>query len=110
MIQTLEVIPRACMLNFLGSWVEKVSLVGFVYNDSYHQFLEMLPFEASYGISRWLPIHWHKTRKRRFLRPDEVDAISREIEIIKRRLQTTVNKQKKYTQNRRRPLEFKVKD
>ena len=42
--------------------------------------------------------------------PKEVDTVSREIETIKRRLQASVDRQKKYTQNRRRPLEFKVDD
>ena len=39
-----------------------------------------------------------------------MDVGSKEIEVIKRRLQASVDRQKKYTKNRRRPLEFKVKD
>ena len=34
-IQTLKDILRVCTLDFLGSWVEKVTLE-FAYNNSYH--------------------------------------------------------------------------
>ena len=39
-----------------------------------------------------------------------MDVGSKEIEVIKRRLQASVDRQKKYTKNRQQPLEFKVKD
>ena len=42
--------------------------------------------------------------------PEEVDSVSREIEIIKRRLQASIDRHKKYTKNHRRPLEFEVGD
>ena len=51
-----------------------------------------------------------KLGERRFLRPEEVDVVSREIEIIKRMLQASIDRQKKYTQNRRQLLEFEVGD
>ena len=82
----------------------------FAYNNSYHQFLDVSPFEAFYGRKCRPPIHWHEARKRRFLGLEEVDVVSKEIEIIKRRLQAFVDRQKKYTQNCRRPLEFEIND
>ena len=82
----------------------------FEYNNSYHQSLGMSPFEALYRRKCRSPIHWHEARERRFLGPDEVDAVSREIEIIKNRLQASMDRQKKYTQNCRKPLEFEVCD
>ena len=41
---------------------------------------------------------------------DEVDVVSREIETIKNRLQVSMDRQKKFTQNYQRPLEFEVCD
>ena len=82
----------------------------FAYNNSYHQFLGMSPFEALYGRKCRSPIHWHKAGERKVLGLDEVDAVLREIETIKSRLQASVDRQKKYTRNRHRPLEFKVGD
>ena len=60
----------------------------------------MSPFETLYGRKCQLPIHWHEAREKRFLGPEEVDVVLKEIEVIKRRLQTSVDRQKKYTQNR----------
>ena len=36
MIQTLEDMLRVCTLDFPGSWAEKVPLMEFTYNNSYH--------------------------------------------------------------------------
>ena len=77
---------------------------------NYHQSLEMSPFEALYGRKCRSPIHWHEVGERKFLGPEEVDAISKEIETIKRRLQASVDGQMKYTKNHRRPLEFEIED
>ena len=96
-IQTLEDMLRVCTLYFLGSWAEKVPLMEFAYNNSYYQYLGMSPFEALYGRKCQPPIHWHEAGERRFLGPEEVDAVSKEIEVIKRRLQAYVDRQKKYT-------------
>ena len=65
----------------------------------------MSPFEALYGRKCRSPTHWHEAEERKLLGSDEVDAVSREIETIKKRLQVSVDRHKKYTQSRRRPLE-----
>ena len=59
----------------------------FAYNNSCHQSLEMSPFEVLYGRKCRSLIHWHEAGERNFLRLEEMDAISKEIETIKRRLQ-----------------------
>ena len=100
-IQTLEDMLRVCTLDFPGSWAEKVPLMEFVYNNSYHQSLGLSPFEVLHERKCWSPIHRHEAGERRFLEPEEVDAVSNEIEVIKKRLQASVDRQKKYTQNLR---------
>ena len=52
----------------------------------------MSPFEALYGRKCRLPIHWHEAGERKFLSLEEVDAVSKEIKTIKRRLQASVNR------------------
>ena len=37
-------------------------------------------------------IHLHEAGERRFLGPEEADAISKDIEVIKRRLQASVDR------------------
>ena len=51
----------------------------------------MPPFEALYGRKCRSPIHWHEAGERKFVGPEEVDKVSREIEIIKRRLQASID-------------------
>ena len=88
---------RVCTLDFPGSWAKKVALMEFAYNNNYHQYLEMSLFEALYGRKFQLPIHWHEAGDRKFLGPGEMDTVLKEIKTIKRRLQASVDRQKKYT-------------
>nr|GEY01930.1 putative reverse transcriptase domain-containing protein [Tanacetum cinerariifolium]GEY05620.1 putative reverse transcriptase domain-containing protein [Tanacetum cinerariifolium] len=48
-IQTLEDMLRACVLDFEGSWDVHISLVEFLYNNSYHSSVRCALFEALYG-------------------------------------------------------------
>ena len=72
-------------------------MMEFAYNNSYHQSLGMSPFEALYRRKYWSPIHWHEDGERKVLGPDKLDAVSKEIDIIKNGLQAFVVGQKKYT-------------
>ena len=57
-IQTLEDMLRACILQIGGSWEEKLDLIEFSYNNSYHASIGMAPFEALYGRKCRSPICW----------------------------------------------------
>ena len=96
------------MLDFQGSWNEKLPLIEFAYNNSYHDSIKMAPYEALYGRKCRSPIHWHETGERKFLGSDEVDQITEDIRRIRQRLQTSVDRQRKYADRRRRPLVFEV--
>ena len=64
----------------------------FAYNNSYHQSLEMFPFEELYGRKYRSPIQWHKAGERKFSSLEEVYAVSKEIETIKMRLQASIDR------------------
>ena len=72
---------RVFMLDSPRSWVDKVTLMEFAYNNDYHLSLEMSPYEALYGKKCQLPIHWHETGERKFLGPEEADRVSEKIEL-----------------------------
>ncbi|GJS73914.1 putative reverse transcriptase domain-containing protein, partial [Tanacetum coccineum] len=59
-IQTLEDILRAYVLHFGGSWDVHLSLVEFLYNNSYHSSVRCAPFEALYGRKCRSLIMWAK--------------------------------------------------
>ena len=48
-IQVVEDMLRARMLDFKGNWSNHLSLVEFVYNNSYQVSIGMAPYEALYG-------------------------------------------------------------
>ena len=48
-IQSLEDMPRACVLNLKGSLEEHLPLVEFTYNNSYQVSIQMAPYEELYG-------------------------------------------------------------
>ena len=89
-IQTLEGMLRVCVLDFPGSWVEKVVLIEFAYNNIYHQSLEISLSKALYEKKCQSLIHWHKADERKFWGSKEVDSVSEEIEIIKKRFHMKV--------------------
>ncbi|XWS10474.1 hypothetical protein CRYUN_Cryun39dG0082700 [Craigia yunnanensis] len=39
---------QACVLDFKDSWVKHLSLVEFIYNNSYQASIDMAPYEAFY--------------------------------------------------------------
>ncbi|GJU37024.1 putative reverse transcriptase domain-containing protein [Tanacetum coccineum] len=55
-IQNLEDMLRACVLDFEGSWNVHLPLVEFSYNNSYHSSVRCVPFEALYGRKCRSPI------------------------------------------------------
>ena len=48
-IQVLEDMLRACVLDHQGSWEEDLPLVEFTYNNNYQASIQMAPYEALYG-------------------------------------------------------------
>ena len=63
-IQILEDMLRACILDFKGSRDEYFSLVEFAYNNSYQASIRMPPYEALYGRKCRSPIHWDEVGDR----------------------------------------------
>ncbi|GKA30893.1 putative reverse transcriptase domain-containing protein [Tanacetum coccineum] len=55
-IQTLEDMLRAYVIDFGNSWDRHLPLVEFSYNNSYHASLKAAPYEALYGIKCRSPV------------------------------------------------------
>ena len=82
-IQILEDMLRACVLDFRGSWSE-----------------------ALYGRLCRSPSCWVEAGERGLLGPEIVQESSEKIKIIRERLLVAQSRQKSYADRRRRPLEF----
>nr|GEZ09072.1 putative reverse transcriptase domain-containing protein [Tanacetum cinerariifolium] len=66
-IQTLEDMLRACLIDFGGSWDTHLPLAEFSYNNSYHSSIRRALFEALYERRYRSPVLWAEVRENRMI-------------------------------------------
>ena len=109
-IQVVEDMLRACMLDFKGNWCNHLPLVEFAYNNSYQASIGMPPYEALYGRPCKSPTCWLEAGESSMFGPEIVQETTEKIQLIRERLHTAQSRQKSYADRRRRPLEFQEGD
>ncbi|GJW03668.1 putative reverse transcriptase domain-containing protein [Tanacetum coccineum] len=109
-IQTLVDMLRACVIDFGSSWDQHLPLVEFSYNNSYYASIKAAPFEALYGQKCRSPVCWSEVGDSQLTGPKLILETTEKIVQIKNRLLTACSRQKSYTDNRTKPLEFEVGD
>ncbi|GJS30993.1 putative reverse transcriptase domain-containing protein [Tanacetum coccineum] len=109
-IQMMENMLRACVIDFGGSWDTHLPLVEFLYNNSYHTSIKCAPFKALYGRKCRSPLCWLEMGDRHLMRLDIIQETVDKITTIKERLRTAKSKQKRYANNQRKPLKFQIRD
>ena len=83
-IQILEDMLRACVMDFKGSWEDHLHLVEFSYNNSYQASIQMSPFEALYGRKCRSPVCWDDIGERKLLGPELItQTVDKVIQIRK---------------------------
>ncbi|GKB68383.1 putative reverse transcriptase domain-containing protein [Tanacetum coccineum] len=110
MIQTLEDMLRACVIDFGGNWDVHLPLARFSFNDSYHSSIRCAPFKALYGRKCRSPVVWAEIGESSLIGPELVQETTDKVVLIKEKLKAARDRQKSYADNRRKPLEFKVGD
>jgi hypothetical protein len=70
----------------------------------------MAPFEALYGCRCQTPLSWSETGERKIFGPDLVVEAEDKVRVIQTNLKTAQSRQKSYTDQRRKPLQFQVGD
>nr|GFC68403.1 putative reverse transcriptase domain-containing protein [Tanacetum cinerariifolium] len=101
---------RACAIDFGKGWVNHFPLVEFSYNNSYHASIKAALFEALYGRKCRSPICWTEVGEAQILGPELIQETTEKIVQIKQRMQATRDRQKSYTDLKRKPMEFQVED
>ncbi|RVW41426.1 Transposon Ty3-I Gag-Pol polyprotein [Vitis vinifera] len=109
-IQVLEGLLRACILDLQGNWDDHLPLVEFAYNNSFQASIGMAPFEALYGRKCRSPICWNDVGERKLLSLELVQLTVEKVALIKERLKAAQSRHKSYADHRRRDLEFEVGD
>nr|GEV13410.1 putative reverse transcriptase domain-containing protein [Tanacetum cinerariifolium] len=92
------------------TWDTHLPLVEFSYNNSYHTSIKCAPFEALYGQKCRSPVIWTEVGESQLIGPEIVQEMTEKIIQIKEKLKTVRSHQKSYTDKRRKPLEFKLRD
>nr|XP_009769148.1 PREDICTED: uncharacterized protein LOC104220047 [Nicotiana sylvestris] len=76
----------------------------------YHTGIQMAPYEALYGRKCRSPIGWFDVGETKLLGTKLVQQVVEKVKLIQERLRTAQSRQKSYSDNRRRDLEFAVGD
>ena len=81
-IQVLEDMLRACVLDLKGSRGEHFPLVEFSYNNSYQASIQMAPDEALYGRPCQYLICWMEVGERSIMGLDLIRDTFKEVDLI----------------------------
>nr|GEY13269.1 putative reverse transcriptase domain-containing protein [Tanacetum cinerariifolium] len=109
-IQTLKDMLRACVIDFGKGWVKHLPLCEFSYNNGYHTSIKATLYEALYGYKSRSPVCWAKIGEAQLTGPKLIQETTEKIVLIKQRIQTTQDRQKSYTDLKRKPMKFEVGD
>ncbi|GKG12288.1 putative reverse transcriptase domain-containing protein [Tanacetum coccineum] len=109
-IQTLEDMLCACVLDFGNGWDKHLPLVEFSYNNSYYTSIKAAPFEALYGCKYRSPICLAEVGDSQLTGLEIIHETTEKIVQIKSHIQAARDCQKSYADVRRKPLEFQVGD
>ena len=70
----------------------------------------MAPYEALYGRKYRSPVYWDDIGERKLLGPDLILQTVEKVAKIKKHMKAAHDRQKKWVDAKRRPLEFAVGD
>ena len=85
-------------------------LVEFSYNNSYQASIQMAPFEALYGRKCKSPLYWDDVGESRLIGPEILMQAVEKVKIVRRHLKAVQDRQQKWADMHRRPLQFEVGD
>nr|GEX96736.1 putative reverse transcriptase domain-containing protein [Tanacetum cinerariifolium] len=84
---TLEDMLRACVIDFGNGWDIHLSLVEFLYNNSYHTSIKVAPCKALYGQKCHSLICWPEVRDAQLTDPEMIHETMEKIVQIQNRMQ-----------------------
>ncbi|KAH0781418.1 hypothetical protein KY290_001016 [Solanum tuberosum] len=107
-IQALEDMLRACVIDFGRHWDKFLPFCQFSYNNSYHSYIDMAPFEALYGRGCRSPIGWFEVGDVKPLGVDLVKDAQDKVQSIQAKLIESQSRQEKYADRKVRDMAFQA--
>ncbi|WMV29759.1 hypothetical protein MTR67_023144 [Solanum verrucosum] len=77
---------RDCVIDFKGNWDDRLALIEFAYNNSYHSSTHMAPYEALYGRRCRSPIGWFEVGEFGLIGPELVHQAMDKVKVIQERI------------------------
>ena len=97
-------------MEFSGSWDRYIPLMEFSYNNSFQSSIGMAPYEALYGRKCRTPVCWTKLNEHKVIGPDVVKDTKEKVQVIRKRLKATSDRQKSYAGLKRKDIAYEVGD
>ena len=73
-------------MDFQGSWVDKLPLIEFSYNNSYHASIKMAPYKALYGRKYMTPLCWNDISEIIVIGPQMLEEMTEQIRSIQQKM------------------------
>ncbi|GJT68745.1 putative reverse transcriptase domain-containing protein [Tanacetum coccineum] len=89
-IQTLEDMLRACVIDFGGSWDIHLPLAEFSYNNSYHSSIRCAPVKALYGRKCRSPVLWEEIGESSLIGPELVQETTDKVVLLKEKFKAAI--------------------
>ncbi|KAA3488064.1 reverse transcriptase [Gossypium australe] len=99
---------QCCTLEFEGSWEKYLLLAEFAYNYGYQSNIKMAPFEVLYGRKCKMPLYWFELSESKMVGIDLIRETEDKVQIIQNCLEVASDRQKSYTDLKRKDIEFAV--
>ena len=92
------------MIDYEGSWDQHISLVEFVYNNSFQSSIGMAPYEALYGRKCRTPLCWTELSEKKVIGPYLIQETEEKVKMIRERLKVATDRQKSYANMKRKDM------
>ncbi|XP_016722684.1 uncharacterized protein [Gossypium hirsutum] len=108
--QILKDMLRACVIDFEAGWERYLPLAEFVYNNSFQSSIQMDLYKALYGRRCQSLICWMELTERKMIGPELIKETDDIVKKIRGRLKAAFDRQKSYSDLKRRDIEYSVGD
>ena len=98
------------MINYKGSCDRHISLVEFVYNNSFQSSIGMAPYEALYERKCRTPLCWIELSKKKVIGPNLIQEIEEKVKMIIERLKVAADRQKSYADLKRKDFQYEISE
>ena len=85
-------------------------MIEFAYNNSYQSNIKMTPYEALYGRKCRISLYWKELSERKIHGVDLIRETEEKVKVIRDSLKAASDRQKSYTDLKRKEIEFQVGD